>query len=289
MNKMYTLLTAALLSTTAAVAQNVVDAGASDSWVGYMNVFDLPEDGGGYQFGSSWEVPAVQTTLDEMENTITLQPNFNTYEENPDDPYWVNADTETGNKDMEGLTFVEPGETFNGVDLKFEGTVLEHTLDETYAAQFFIKALDPDAGFSDVFGGSKVFDLPESGTFAVEATGAELEAGLIIQYGFLVRGRNASPLAEDSLGSVVIGSAYLSTTEIENEPTISVYPNPTTDFIAFTNNTTVDTFTILDITGQAVITGTNADMIDVSTLENGVYFVRFDYMDRERTLKFIKK
>ena len=138
MKKLYTLVAAILLSSTAAVAQNLVDASASDAWIGYMNVFNL---GGGYEFGSAWEVPALQTTLDGGENTVTLQPNFNTYEENPDDLFWVNDDG-TGNKDLEALTFVEPGPTFNEFDLIFQGSVISHTLAEGYNAQFFIKALN---------------------------------------------------------------------------------------------------------------------------------------------------
>ena len=65
--------------------QNNISANASDNWVGYMNVFDMS---GAYQFGSGWGVPDLKTTLDLGANTITLQPNFNTYADNPGDPYW---------------------------------------------------------------------------------------------------------------------------------------------------------------------------------------------------------
>ncbi|MFT5819245.1 MAG: hypothetical protein ACI8ZM_000468 [Crocinitomix sp.] len=285
MKKIYTLVAALVLSSTVTFAQNIVDASASDAWVAYMNVFDL---GGGYQFGSAWEVPAVQTTLDAGENTVTLQPNFSTYEENPGDPFWINDDG-SGNKDLEGLTYVEPGGTYNGVDLTFEGSVISHTIDDSYSAQFFIKALDPEDGYADVFGGTKVFDLPASGTFSVEATGAELVEGLIVQYGFLIRGVNASPVDEDSLGSVVIGSVAVSTDEYEMAAKLSVYPNPTVDLISFSDNAIVDSYSIMDIAGQTVLNGTNENSIDVSTLENGIYLIQFTYLDRQKTLKFIKK
>lgn len=285
MKKLYTLIAAILLSSTAAVAQNLVDASASDAWIGYMNVFNL---GGGYEFGSAWEVPALQTTLDGGENTVTLQPNFNTYEENPDDLFWVNDDG-TGNKDLEALTFVEPGPTFNEVDLIFQGSVISHTLAEGYNAQFFIKALNPDDGYSDVFGGANVFDLPASGIFSVEVPGGDLAPGLIVQYGFLIRGVNASPLDEDSLGSVVIGSAYLSTDKYEVETELSVYPNPTVDAISFSNSAIVDSYSVMNIAGQTVLNGTNENTVDVSALENGVYLIQYTYMDRQKTLKFIKK
>ncbi len=285
MKKVYTLVAAIVLSSTVSLAQNIVDASASDAWVAYMNVFNLD---GGYEFGSAWEVPAVQTTLDAGANTITLQPNFSTYEENPDDPFWINDDG-SGNKDLEGLTYVEPGAAYNGVDLTFEGSVISHTLSDDYSAQFFIKALDPEAGYSDVFGGSKVFDIPASGTFSVDATGAELAEGLIVQYGFLIRGVNASPVDEDALGSVVIGSVSVSTDEYEMATQLSVYPNPTIEIISFSDNAIVDSYTVMNLAGQAVLNGINENSIDVSTLEKGVYLIQFNYLDRQKTLKFIKK
>src|SRR6056300_704226 len=149
MKRIFTLVSAFVLSMTVTTAQNVQDASASDAWIGYMNWFDLPDDGGAYQDGSFWEVAALKTTLDAGENTITLQPNFNTYAENPDNPYWIDPDSGEGNKQMEASTFVEPGDTFNEVDLTFKGHVISNDLAEGYTAQFFIKALDPDAGYSD--------------------------------------------------------------------------------------------------------------------------------------------
>ena len=62
---------------------------------------------------------------------------------------------------MEANTFVELGLQFvNGNDLIFAGNVVSNTLDSTYQAKYFIKALDPNNGYADAFGGSKTFDLP---------------------------------------------------------------------------------------------------------------------------------
>lgn len=290
MKKIYTFVAALSLTCSAAVAQNVVDCNAGDAWIGYMNWFNLPADGGGYAGGSSWELSALKTELNVTENTVVLHPNFNTYGDNPTDPYWVNADTGEGNKDLEASTYVEPGDTYNGVDLTFEGTVVENTLAEGYTASFFIKALDPAAGYSDAFGGAKVFDLPASGTFSVSATGAELAPGLIVQYGFIVRGVNANPADEAALGSVVIGSAYLSTESIESaSEVISVYPNPASSVVNFTTNEPVQAYQVINIAGEVMLTGTNASTIDVSTLVAGIYFIEVSYLDRARTIKFVKK
>lgn len=180
----------------------VVDASAD--WLGYMNVFDLPENGGGYQFGGPWGVSDLQTILVSGSNALRLYPNFNTYSDNLADSYWVNQTTGAGNKNMEAITLIEPGVSANDNDLTFIGNVASYTLDAGYSAKYFIKALDPNNGYADVFNGSKTLDIPASGVFTVSATAAELPIGLIVQYGFMVIGPNANPADAATLGSVVI-------------------------------------------------------------------------------------
>jgi len=288
MNKFYTFLAVLSLSSTIAVAQNTVDCSASDTWTGYMNVFDLPADGGGYQFGSAWGLDDMKSTFDLTANTVTLQPNFNTYADNPTDPFWVNQTTTEGNKNMEGSTFVEPA-GLNDADLTFKGHVISNTIDAGYETKFFIKALDPNAGYSDALGGAKVFDLPASGYFEVSATAAELPAGLIIQYGFSITGPNANPANEATVGSVVIGSGLLSVNETPEELQLSVYPNPATDILTISGEKTVENFKIMNLTGQVVLQGTNSNSIDVSTLESGVYVIQLDDSNRRKTMRFIKQ
>ncbi|MAR67722.1 MAG: hypothetical protein CL833_10790, partial [Crocinitomicaceae bacterium] len=194
----------------AVVGDNYVNASAADNWIGYMNVFDNPASpccGGGYIFGSPWGVPDIATTLDAGANTIELQPNFNCY--NAADPFWSDG-SGNGNKIMNANTYVEPGAAFNGVDITFSGSVASHTLDlSQYTAKYFIKALNPAAGFSDALGGSATFDLPLSGDFSVTVPGSSLPAGLIIQYGFQVDGFNANPANAAALGSVVVTGATI--------------------------------------------------------------------------------
>ena len=184
----------------------VFDANAT--WNGYMNVFELPENGGGYVFGQPWGVPELSAIFTPSVNNVKLLPNTNTYAENPTDGFWVNQTTGAGNKNMEAITFIEPGAGANDNDLAFGGNVVGNTLDAAYSAKYFIKALDPNNGFADVFNGSKTFDLPASGTFSVSATAAELPAGLIVQYGFVMVGPNADPATAGALGSVVIDGDF---------------------------------------------------------------------------------
>ncbi|PHI19912.1 hypothetical protein CEQ90_10190 [Lewinellaceae bacterium SD302] len=279
----------ALLAATGLVAQNDVVFDASAGWIGFMNVSDLPENGGAYQFGSAWEVSALKSTLDQTENTLVLQPNFNTYADNPGDPFWINADGE-GNKQMEALTFVEPGETFNGSDLTFSGVVQSYTLSDDYEVKYFIKALDPNDGFSDALDGSKVFELPESGEFSVSATGMELAAGLIIQYGFSVTGRNANPANEAELGSVQIGSEVSSVNAFQTlELPVSVYPNPATDMITIATDAQVESYRVASITGQTLFSGQTDRNVDVAELAAGTYFITVVAKEGTKVVKFTKR
>jgi plastocyanin len=184
----------------------VFDANAA--WNGYMNVFELPENGGGYVFGSGWGLQDLRAFVTPGSNSVKLLPNTNTYADNAADAFWVDQATGAGNKNMEANTFVEPGPSANDNDLTFAGNVVNNNLDAGYTAKYFIKALDPDNGFADAFNGSKTFDLPISGTFSVSATAAELPAGLIIQYGFVMVGPNADPATAAALGSVTINGDF---------------------------------------------------------------------------------
>ena len=206
----------ATIAWSGATAQtgNVVEFDTSYTWLGYMNWFELAENGGGFVSGGGWGVSDLKSVADTSANTLTLQPNFNTYGDNPTDGYWVNQDTGAGNKNMQASTYVEDL-TLNGADLTFHGSVASYTLDPAYTAKFFIKALDPANNYADAFGGSKTFDLPESGNFTVSASAAELATGLIVQYGFEVFGANANPANETALGSVVVTTTEVATWEYE--------------------------------------------------------------------------
>jgi hypothetical protein len=288
MKRIITLVSLIVLGTSQSFAQNDVESFAGDNWIAYMNIFDLQANGGAYQFGSAWALPDVKSTPDLGANTLTLQPNFNTYATNPTDPFWVDQTTMEGNKDMEALTFVEPGPTFNGQDLTFHGRVLSYTLDQAYTAKFFIKALDSTNGYADALAGAYVFDLPTSGNFTVSVTGAELGSGLIVQYGYIIQGTNANPLDEATLGSVVIGAENVGINEL-GATAVTLAPNPATNAINITSDAQIQGFEIVTLSGQVAISGTNPNGIDVSTLEAGTYLVRIQLENSTEIKKFVKQ
>lgn len=286
MKTFFTSVMLSLFSLPLLFGQNNVVVDAGDNWVGFMNVFNLD---GSYNFGSGWEVAALKTTLDATANTVTLHPNFNTYAENTGDPFWVNQDTGEGAKTMEANTFVEPGASFNGVDLTFSGVVQSYTLDEGYIVRYFIKALDPDAGFADALGGAGVFNLPTEGDFTVTIPGSSLTAGLVIQYGFSVTGRNANPDNEAALGSVVVGAEAVSVNDLNDlQAAVSVYPNPTTEMLFIKTDVEVQSYEISTLLGQTVLRGEMANNVDVSRLAAGTYFITVYAEEGSKVLKFIK-
>jgi hypothetical protein len=283
MKKIYTLVAALVLSSSMGFAQNTVDCSASDLWLSYASWFDLPADGGAYLDGSAWAPADAQSTFDIGNNTVTLQPNFSTYDST--DAYWTHQTTFEGDKQMEISTYVEPGASFNGVDLTFNGSIAAHTIDSDYTISFFIKALDPNNGYADALNGSKIYPIPTSGTFSASATAAELAPTLIVQYGFTVTGPNANPANEAALGSVVIGSVFASTETIKEDLSLNVYPNPTSNFLTFSTNQAIDSYSVVNL---AVLTGINESKVDVSSLDKGVYLIELSDKDIKRTVKFIK-
>lgn len=177
-------------------AQTVITVDTGMAWTAYMNVFDSV--GAAYMFGSPWGLPDVKTAVDAGNGSMKLHPNFSAWD--TADPYWYNASTMGGNKVMEANTYVETT-TLNGQNLTFEGFVDSFTLDAAYTANAFIKVLDPANGFATVlFTQSPITAV---GAFTVSDSIPNV-AGLLTQYGFVVKGINADPANEAALGNVYI-------------------------------------------------------------------------------------
>jgi len=272
-----------------------VTADPASAWVGYMTVFGLEADGtqGGYQFGSGWGVADLQTTLNVDTPNMVLEPNFNTYANAIADGsegelgYWTNG-AGSGNKFMEATTQIESTETYNGADLTFTGSVYENTLVDGYNAVFFIKCLDPDAGYSDMLNGVYVLPL-EAGDFSVTVDGGMLPEGKLVQYGFTVYGANAN--AENAYhGRVVIGDAGLSVSEPVIELDMRIYPNPSNgSYVTIqTPVNGVKYVEVFDITGKRLInTSLSADTLDVSSISAGMYLVKVTIEGQSKTSKLI--
>ena len=298
--KIFTTTAAFCMLINLAYTQNDVETSATDNWVGYINWFDLS---GAYVSGSGWGVADLKTTPDSASNTITLQPNFNTYANAVaggvagDIDYWTNSPDggttpgPTGNKLMDASAFVEPGSSYNGVDLTFRGSVSAYTLDTSiYTAKYFIKALDPGAGYSDALAGSGMMDLPMSGNFSVTIPGSSLPAGLIIQYGFNIFGINANPADEATLGSVVVTESVATSIEEQSQEDILMYPNPANEQLQVRTNEFIDELVVRDLSGKQILAMQavgSSKVIDTSILPSGIYISEFRIGNKRVFKKFV--
>ena len=69
------ILLVALAATPLTYAATLSVPDSTAPWNGYVNVSELPENGGAYVFGSGWGVPDLVSTFDDGAGTLTLSPN----------------------------------------------------------------------------------------------------------------------------------------------------------------------------------------------------------------------
>jgi hypothetical protein len=116
-----------------------VDPGAT--WSGYMNVSNLPANGGAYQFGSSWGTADLTAAFSGP--ILTLGPNSI----NDPDPYWYvggGAPGNPGNKNMFAEFYMDKGGTLAGQDITFTANVLSNTFINPYTTIAYIYDYAPD-------------------------------------------------------------------------------------------------------------------------------------------------
>ena len=193
-------LLAALLFTPAAngAIVNVDQSGGGGSpWLGFMNVFELPANGGGFIFGSPWGVSDLVANFDDPNNKLTLLPNSI----GDPDPFWYiggGGPGSPGNKIMEAVLYQEYTDVFNGQTVTFEGVVSSNTFTQAHVATIFVRDFAPD--FSS-FNESSIPLVP--GPFSVSLN-ADPGAGRHVQYGFQVRGENVWITDIDPFGNAMI-------------------------------------------------------------------------------------
>ncbi|MFT4943893.1 MAG: hypothetical protein ACI8RH_001640 [Flavobacteriales bacterium] len=286
MKKIYILFSVLLSTAFMTNAQNtvVVDAGAE--YLGYANVFETIANGGAFVFGSGWGVADIKTVVDPTAGTITLQPNYNTYADNPGDPFWIDAATGLGNKIFEGNSFVENNTDLIGNELTFTGGILEYTLDPTYVTIAFIKVFNADFSFVK----EVTTPLVEGQDFSITYTNVEPE-DTTVQYGFQVVGLNANPDNEAALGSIVITDTVLGADDFD-AATIIMYPNPVTSIWNVQSQEAITNVSVFNVLGQQVINDTPDTLnyvADMSPFNAGIYLATITTQSGSKTLKLLKK
>jgi hypothetical protein len=115
-----------LCITSGVRADTTVTVDPSASWIGFMNVFETPQNGGGYVFGSGWGTADLVATF--SGSVLTLAPNSI----NDPNSFWYTPSGgpgSIGNKIMDANMYVEPvAGTYSNQTLTFTGNVLANTL-----------------------------------------------------------------------------------------------------------------------------------------------------------------
>jgi hypothetical protein len=171
----------------------------SASWIGFMNVFNLPSAGGGYQFGSSWGVADLTASFSGP--ALTLGPNSI----NDPSSYWYTPSGgpgATGNKTMDANMYVEtPTGSLAGQKVTFKGNVLSNSFISPYTSVAFIKDFAPD------YSSSVSVTVPLTpGPFSINLT-AIPDPNRHVQYGFETIGpdvwiTDAGPVGNAQIASV---------------------------------------------------------------------------------------
>lgn len=154
----------------------------SANWLGYMNVFERPANGGGFVFGSPWGVADLRAEFSPA--TLTLLPNSI----NDPNPFWYTPSSSglVGNKTMEANLYIEStGGALNGQSVSFQGTVLSNTFTSAHQVFVFIKDFAPD--FSSV--NQILVPVSSTGAFSVNLNTIN-DPARKVQYGFQVVGEN---------------------------------------------------------------------------------------------------
>ncbi len=161
-------------------AQTSVTVDPGVSWIAYMNVFELPANGGGYVFGQVWGAADLNASFSGA--TLTLTPNTSISRDVPlSDTFWWQANG-SGNKTMDANMYVQD-DTLAGQTVIFTGLVLQNSLVSPYTSTAFIK--DFVADYSSFTTTTAVL---APGEFSISLATA---AGHHIQYGFETIGPNA--------------------------------------------------------------------------------------------------
>jgi MYXO-CTERM domain-containing protein len=181
--------------TPASAVEVTIDSATMN--LGYMNVFNLPADGGGFQFGSSWGVPDLRANFSSA-TTVNFLPN------SIDDPnpYWYlpsGGPGSTGNKIMEANLYAQETGSLGGQTVNFTGIVDSYTLASGYVFQAFIRDFAPD--FSSVV--ESTVPLSTVGPFSLSLD-TIADPARHVQWGLQMTGPNVWITDAPALGGVQV-------------------------------------------------------------------------------------
>jgi hypothetical protein len=205
MKKLLLALAVAAIGISGAPAQTIFKTINSAEMVnGYMNVFELPSNGGAYVFGSSWGIPDLNANFTSATNVV-MSPNT------IGDPnaFWYTPSGQNGalgNKIMEGNLYAQD-DLLAGSVIQFDGTVSAFNLTTNsagipYQLTAFIRDFAPD--YSSVV--EAVYNLSGTGNFQLSLDTID-DPARHVQWGIQIKGPNI--WGTDSTQLATAGSASI--------------------------------------------------------------------------------
>ena len=90
-----------------------------------------------------------------------------------------------------------------------------------------------------------------------------------------------------SIDDVKIYSRTLHLNEFNNQSMLSIYPNPSVDFIQISGLKEIENYSIYNLLGMEIQKGRISDLekIDIQNLKNGLYYIKLNDM---QTIEFVK-
>jgi len=193
--KLALVFVALLAAKPAANADVTVGIDPNAAWEGFMSVTQLdgtPEFNTAWGFNDLWS-PLATSPFQNGELEITGTPI------GTDDAFWYGATAggpnRVGDKLMNAAGFVTTTDTFGGMNVTFEGSLLTNTFTE-HTGFMFIRDFAPD--FSSFTETTQAFT---PGAFSITHA-TDGTAGRHVQYGFAVTGANVWPDDAANFGSV---------------------------------------------------------------------------------------
>lgn len=200
MNRIATCIVAAGMAAAADATAHGAVVGVNDStapWLGFMNVFELPANGGAYVFSSGWGVPDLVASFDNPNSTLTLSPNT----VNDTSPFWYiggGGPGAAGNKIMEANLYIETTGVYSGQTVTFEGSVVSNSFTAAHQASIFVRDFAPD--YSTV---NEVTIPLTPGAFSLSLNTIN-DPARHVQWGFQVKGVNVWSTDTGPFGNAVI-------------------------------------------------------------------------------------
>jgi len=154
--------------------------------------------------------------------------------------------------------------------------------------------LNQDGDFDDV--GEKVLTTsyktsPWTGTVTIPTTIATGRTKMRVRLYAAVSSPNTTPCGTSYYGQVEdysLNIGQLAVSEID-EISVKYYPNPVTDILTVSSDKKVKQISVYSITGQLLEEARHTNIIDLSRLSSGAYFVKAIVEGKTETTKVIKK